>query len=99
MTKILIAGHELDALIAERFNLPCSGQYSIDMNDAWLVVEKFRRGWNGKVAAYIELHISDRPIDEDCICIIYGPNVGLVDASAKEMPLAICLAALKAVEG
>lgn len=99
------AGRELDALVAEKvFGEPLHyygydglPRYSADIAAAWFVVEKFRRGCNGMVAACVDLQVSDYPDVRDCFCKIYGPSTPESIASATEMPLAICLAALKAV--
>lgn len=74
-------------------------QYSTSIAEAWLVVEKFRRGWNGHVAACIDLSITDEILANDCRVTIYGPTIATVSAEAVTIPLAICLAALMAVEG
>ena len=76
---------------------------STEIADAWLVVEKFRRGQyphprGDSVACVIDLHISDWVNVPDCHAKIFSPTLSPVDAYATEMPLAICLAALKAVE-
>lgn len=71
--------------------------YSTDIAAAWQVVEMFRRGVAGHVAAYIEMHVSDAVRGNDCSCSISAPDLAEVVAFANEMPLAICLAALKAV--
>lgn len=74
--------------------------YSTCISDAWEVVERFRRGdkTGRMVACCVDLHITDA-IEEggDSSCRIYGPTCAEVEARAPEMPLAICLAALKAV--
>jgi|CXWL01.1.fsa_nt_gi hypothetical protein len=67
---------------------PC---YSTDISAAWLVVEKLReRGW--------KIELFGRT---DCWCVLFeqGPNHTLQTAieDADTAPLAICLAALKAV--
>jgi hypothetical protein len=71
--------------------------YSTDIAAAWEVVEQFRRGWNGQAAACIDMHVSDYVSMPDCHCIIYGPSITRIHAEAETMPLAICLAALRAV--
>jgi len=78
-----------------RVDLP---HYSTQIADAWLVVERFRRGTEPvDVACCVDLHISDWCTVPDCFVKIYSPALAPVDAHANEMPLAICLAALKAV--
>jgi hypothetical protein len=71
--------------------------YSGSMNAAWQVVEKFRRGCNGKVAACIEVVTTDIANDVDTYCKIYGPDTAEVIEWANAAPVAICLAALRAV--
>lgn len=79
----------------------CFGKrYSSNIAAAWQVVEKFRRGdiQHNMAAACVDLMITDYPEEAgDCFCRIYGPTCAEVSAQAKEMPLAICLAALKAL--
>lgn len=76
-------------------NLP---HYSTDISAAWEVVEEFRRGWqHKKAAAVIDLHISDIVDMNDSHVSIYAPDIKKVEAWGNTIPLAICLAALKAV--
>ena len=72
--------------------------YSSDIATAWLVVEEFRRGWNGHAAASVILHVTEEVGEPDCSCTIYGPDIAKVTELAQEMPLAICRAALAVVE-
>ena len=74
--------------------------YSTQIADAWLVVEKFRRGQyphpNGDgVACCVKMNIYDDVAYPDCYVEIFSPSQKKVTAIANEMPLAICLAALK----
>jgi hypothetical protein len=96
------AGKELDALIHNNiFGLPVFDPpaYSTEIQPAWLVVEKFRQGYNGKAAACIEVVVTDLPTPVDTYCRIYGPDTAEALAHADTAPLAICLAALKEWRG
>lgn len=72
-------------------------RYSMSIWDAWNVVELFRDGFaDNQVAAVIEMRVLDTVEPDDCECRIYSPTLSPVYAKAREMPLAICRAALKA---
>ncbi len=71
-------------------------RYSTSIADAWVVVEKFRRGHGGKAAACVMCLTSDEA-DEDSYCRIFGVDREDVQGQATQMPLAISRAALKAV--
>lgn len=72
---------------------------SKEIGAAWEVVEKFRCGVGEEhAAAVIEMVVSDVCTVDDCYCKIYGPSIAEVEAIADQMPLAICRAALVAVE-
>ena len=81
------AGRELDDKIdVEIFGYPSLRQYSTQIADAWLVVEKWDKyeiAWDGY------RFIAQVANDEDAAW-----SLGIADTA----PLAICLAALKAVE-
>lgn len=72
-------------------------KFSSEIDAAWRVVEKFRRGFEGKASAYIEVVVTDLPDYQDTYCKIVAPDRKEVVMWAHEAPLAICLAALKAV--
>lgn len=71
--------------------------YSTSIAAAWEVVERFRRGCNGKVAACVDVCVTDIPDPCDTYCKICGPDTAEVIEWADTAPLAICKAALKAV--
>jgi len=90
------AGRELDALIAERVMGEMWGvgpnledtlpHYSTQIADAWLVVEKMR--------PYFEIYCDGG----GWVARFGWADAGTLAAYADTAPLAICLAALKAVE-
>lgn len=71
-------------------------KYSTNIKSAWEVINRFRQGFDEHAAAVIEMAIYDS-FAPDCRCLIFGPTINDVSAMADEMPMAICLAALKAV--
>jgi hypothetical protein len=70
-------------------------EYSDDIAVAWQVVEVFRRGWNNHTAACVSLNVFDYIEPQDCQCVIYAPDIKETCALGREMPVAICRAALK----
>lgn len=70
--------------------------FSTNIAAAWEVVEVFRQGWNGHCAAVIKLTVFDDIDPEDCHSVIYAPDIAEASAMAREMPLAICRAAIQA---
>ena len=131
----MVAGPEMDALIAERvfgepmptekheeghiFTVVTHGkcwvclpdfelgdeciwetrQFSTDIDAAWSVVQLFRTGRYrpGKVACVVEMRYTDL-VRDDSECRIFSPDLAPVYGCANDLPLAICKAALKAVE-
>lgn len=83
---------EYHLMIPKEATLP---YYSTHIEDAFEIVEAFRRGWNNHAAAVIEMVVSDDIHPEDCFCRIYAPDLVGVMASGSSMSLAICRAALK----
>lgn len=71
--------------------------YSIDWAAAGQIVQAMRCGHAGHAAAVIEMIVYDHLPPNDCYCHIYGPDLAGGEAYANEMPLAICLAFLKAM--
>jgi hypothetical protein len=100
------AGRELDALVAEKImgwkveygelgheHFTENGEikflpfYSTNISDAWEVVEKFD-----------DISVSKDKKEFLCEIVVFNGNIGRVyEAYAETAPLAICLAALKAV--
>ena len=83
--------------------MPYAPLYSTNIAAAWEVVELFRRGQQSQpernsVACVVELVVIDCCTPEDCICSIYSPSLAKAVATANQMPLAICRAALKTQE-
>ncbi len=68
--------------------------YSSNIGDAFRVIERFRRGTNGKVAACVEMTVSDVITHPDCTCKIYAPDIAECVGTGQEMPEAICKAAI-----
>ena len=72
---------------------------STDIAAAWEVVEKLKRGecTNGMACA-IHLYVTNVPgVTGDYLVIVMSPAFATVKTRADTAPLAICLAALKAV--
>ena len=100
----LEAGRELDALVSvlvmDEKGRPFP--YSTNIAAAWLVVQKFRYGHNAPgqdaVACVVEMRYTDAA-DNDSECRIFSTALAPVYACARDLPLAICRAALKAVTG
>jgi hypothetical protein len=106
----LVAGRELDALVAERvmgwvqeepqphpvnsFAIYFGGPppYSTDIAAAWQVVERMRE------QEYSIALDSDTWLKHPYAVHFIGGNSGCVSCTADTAPLAICRAALKAVE-
>lgn len=72
-------------------------RYSTDIAAAWQVVERFRRGSEQTgVAACVGIEICDG-CEPDTTVWIYSPMIAHVEVTEQNAPLAICLAALKAI--
>jgi hypothetical protein len=74
--------------------------YAGDIKAAWIILEKFRRGWNNHAAACIEMTVFDSggPMEVDSMCRIYSPDLLAGKAITEDMALSICLAALKVAD-
>jgi hypothetical protein len=101
------AGHELDALIAEKVmglngaahdgpylgDGPALEHYSTEIAAAWQVVEKMRGRNDIQGMPIKEISVTQTASQYHCIIESYGTFSGYADTA----PLAICYAALKAV--
>lgn len=71
---------------------PVWPRYSSDMTAAWRVAELLRaKGWG------VEIFLEPNPQQPDT-CRLFGPEARVVEASEPTLPLAICRAALSALE-
>lgn len=73
-------------------------EYSTFIVSAWEIVELFRHGWNGHAAAFVRIDMYDTLDPSDCYVGIVAPNIPQAAGWAGTVPLAICRAALEAVE-
>lgn len=83
--------------VDDKYRCYDEGNYSTNIAKAWQIVEKFRHGDDRFVAACMELHLSDACEEKDWYCTFYAPDLAKHEVWAETAPLAICLAALKAV--
>ena len=82
----------IDKIIAKYIMDEKPQPYSSRIDQAFRVVEKFRRGCMGHAAAVIEMVVSDVVTYPDCECKIYGPDTEDCFGFGGEMPKAICRA-------
>lgn len=82
----------------EQFDWVPGFPFASDPTAMWQVVELFRKGWNGHVAAVIKMLVLDYNCKTggDCYARIWGPDLIGGEACADNMPTAVCRAALKA---